>query len=156
MSKVSMTIIATFISLFVFATEPTAPGPTSSATTPDNCESSLEKIGHDAFMNAPGLTEAQKIKLGQIMKATYAETQKIKFEIATNKVDLFDAITSPLAKASDVNTLKKKLTELDKKRLALMFKSLDEVQKVIGKNAETGKFLRSLMKEKMKADEHTK
>lgn len=37
-----------------------------------------------------------------------------------------------------------------------MFKSLDEVQKVVGKNPETAKFLRSIMKEKLQVDDRKK
>lgn len=113
-------------------------------------QSNIAQIGHDAFMKAPGLTEAQKIKLSDVMKTTFSDAQKIKIEIANQKIDLFDAITNPTAKDTDVQNIKKKIADLDQKRLALMFKSLDEVQKIIGKNPETGKYLRNIMRERMR------
>jgi hypothetical protein len=118
--------------------------------------SPIEKIGHDAFMKAPGLSEAQKIKLSEIMKSAFAEAQKIKVAIANQKVDLFEAVTNPSIKNAEVNKIKKNIVTLDKKRLALMFSSLEEVQKIIGKNPETGLYLRNIMREKIQVDDHTK
>ena len=158
MRKITMLTILTFISLGAYAvetsTQPTTPSTTQPTMAAD--ASPIEKIGHDAFMKAPGLTDAQKIKLGEIMKNTFNESQKIKLEIADQKVSLFEAITNPTAKSSDVTKIKNKITDLDKKRLALMFKSLDEVQKVIGKNPETGKYLRNIMRERIQVDDHNK
>lgn len=152
MRKISMFIFAFVIPGLVLAADP-------SNAKPEICSTespSIEKIGHDAFMNAPGLTDAQKIKLSEIMKATFGEAQKIKLEIANQKVDLFEVITNPAAQDSEVTKIKRKIVELDKKRLDLMFKSLDAVQKVVGKNPETGKYLRSIMKEKMQVDDRKK
>ena len=39
--------------------------------------------------------------------------------------------------------------DLDQKRLAIMFKSLDEVQKIIGKNPAAGEYLRNIMRERL-------
>lgn len=58
MKKISVFILAFIFSGFIFAAETSTPKPeVCSAESP-----SIEKIGHDAFMNAPGLTDAQKIK----------------------------------------------------------------------------------------------
>jgi hypothetical protein len=113
----------------------------------------LASLGHDAFLNAPGLTEAQKIKLSQIMKDTYGEATKVKTEIGKAKLVLFETITSPDYRQKDVDVLKKKIVQLDKKRMDLMFASLDEVQKVIGRNPETAEYLRKIMRDHMNLGE---
>ena len=153
MKRIYVYIIAALFSTVSFAVETS--NTSASATMPAD-SSPIEKIGHDAFMKAPGLSEAQKIKLSEIMKNAFSEAQKIKVAIANQKVDLFEAITNPSVKNSQVNKIKKSIVELDKKRLALMFSSLEDVQKIIGKNPETGLYLRNIMREKIQIDDHTK
>lgn len=114
----------------------------------------LASEGHQAFLNAPNLTEAQKIKLSEVMKTTYAEAIKIKEEIGKSKLVLFKTITSPDYKQKEVDVIKKKITKLDQKRLEIMFKSLDDVQKIIGRNPETAEYLQRIMKEHMHSGEY--
>lgn len=115
----------------------------------------LAARGHEAFLKTPGLTDAQRIKLSEVMGKTYAQAEKIKMEIGKSKLVLFKTITSPDYNQKDVNILKKKISKLDKDRLELMFKSLDEVQKIIGRNPETAEYLQKIMHEQMKSLETT-
>lgn len=86
----------------------------------------------ESFSNAPGLSVEQKAKLADIYTKTYGESLAIRAEIGQSKSLLFKLIASKNYKSAEVNTLKKKITTLDEKRLSLMFKSMEEVQKIVG------------------------
>jgi outer membrane murein-binding lipoprotein Lpp len=90
----------------------------------------------EAFSNAPGLTAEQKQKLMVIYSKTYAEAMVIRTEIGQTKSLLFKLIASTSYKSTDVSKLKSKITALDKKRLALMFQALEDVQKIVGYGAD--------------------
>lgn len=92
----------------------------------------------DTFSNAPGLNAEQKQKLTAIYAKTYSEAMGLRTQIGQSKSLLFQMLASSDYKSSEVAQLKKKITALDEKRLALMFQALDEVQKVVGygKNKE--------------------
>lgn len=117
------------------------------AEKPLNKPGDIAQKGHEAFLNAPGLTEAQKIKLNEIVSKTYADAILFKTELGKTKGALFEAMVSPTASPKEVNLLKKKVIDLDKKRLDLMLTAMDEVQKVIGRNKETAEYFRKIMKE---------
>jgi len=146
MNKFYVLILALSLNVTSFAAET---GP-AACGKPGSESLDISQIGHDAFRNAPGLTEAQKLKLADLMKSTFAQAEKIKLGIANLKVDLFETLTDPSADNGKVNKIKDQIIELDKRRLALMFKSLDEVKALIGKNPETTKYLRQIMKEHSK------
>jgi hypothetical protein len=92
--------------------------------------------GEEAFLKAPGLTEAQRMKLMEIHKKAYAESMSIRDELGKAKSALFKTLVDPKASAKELSLLKKKITALDKKRLTAMFTALDEAQKVLGKTAQ--------------------
>lgn len=97
--------------------------------------STPEQIAQQAaetFSSAPGLTADQKQKLMGIYAKTYSEAMVIRTEIGQSKSLLFKLIASTHYKSAEVNTLKKKITALDEKRLSLMFKSLEDIQKIVG------------------------
>jgi len=115
----------------------------------DPMDMGIEKIGHDAFLKAPGLTNDQRQKLEEVLTRTMSEAGKIKMEIASQKVDFFSALVDGKNDNKKINQIKKKIVQLDTQRLNVMFKSLDEVQKIIGKNPEAAKYLHDLMMEHM-------
>jgi hypothetical protein len=90
----------------------------------------------ESFSSAPGLSAEQKQKLMGIYSSTYAEAMAIRSEIGKSKSLLFKLIASTKYKSGDVSQLKKKITALDQKRLALMFQALEDVQKVVGYGAD--------------------
>ncbi|GIL18160.1 MAG: hypothetical protein BroJett040_19110 [Oligoflexia bacterium] len=117
------------------------------AEKPLNKPGDIAQKGHEAFLNAPGLTEAQKIKLNEVVSKTYADAIVMKTELGKTKGALFEAMVSPVATQKEINILKKKVIDLDKKRLDLMLKSMDEAQKIIGRNKETAEYFRRIMRE---------
>ncbi len=108
---------------------------------------SIEKTAHDAFLKTPGLSEKQRGKLSEILKSTMREAGKIKMEIAAQKVDFFASITEEKLDNAKIKKIKNKIVDLDNKRLAIMLNSLEDVQKIIGKNPEAGKYIRNIMRE---------
>ena len=55
----------------------------------DPLDMGIEKIGHEAFLKAPGLTDDQRTKLQAVLVSTMKEAGKIKMDIASQKVDFF-------------------------------------------------------------------
>lgn len=140
------------VAITIFSMTSLAQQATQQTIQPDAKPTDIATIAHNAFANAPGLTEAQKIKLTEIMKDTFTQSQKLKMTMAQYKVDLFDALTNPTKTDKDVNLIKKQIVKLDKQRLDVMFKSLDQVQKIIGKNPKTGEYMKKIMYEHIKVD----
>ncbi len=98
----------------------------------------------EAFSSAPGLTEEQRQKLMAIYSHTYAESMSIRKEIGQSKSLLFKTISTADYKSSEVKSMKKRITELDQKRLALMFKALEDVQTVVGRGSDKENIYRHL------------
>ena len=86
----------------------------------------------EAFSNAEGLTPKQKQKLMEIYHHTYEEAIAIQTEIGKSKSLLFKLISSVSYDSDDVDRIRKKVVDLDQKRLALMFQALADVQTVVG------------------------
>ena len=104
------------------------------AEKPANQPGDIAARGEDAFMKAPGLTEAQRMKLMEIHSKAYAESTTIRTELGKTKSALFKTLIDPKSGNKEINILKKKIVALDKKRLDTMFKALDEAKKILGKN----------------------
>lgn len=97
-----------------------------------------------AFSNVEGLTPEQKLKLSNIYKNVYLESMKIRREIGQSKSLLFMTLAKVDYKAKDITNLKKKIVELDQRRLNLMFEALDDVQNVVGRGVEAEKIYKHL------------
>lgn len=96
---------------------------------------SPEAIAHRAgqvFSNAEGLSPEQKMKLSDIYTRVYLEALAIRTEMGQSKSLLFKLVSSKDYKSKEVDQLKKKIVELDQRRLDIMFKALDDVQKIVG------------------------
>lgn len=107
----------------------------------------VASAAHKAFMNAPGITEAQKIKLSEMLTSTFVEAAKIKMEFGKTKGALFEALVSPSSTKKEVDAFKKRLVDLDKKRLDIMIKSLEDTEKIIGKNQQTAEYFKRIFHE---------
>lgn len=90
----------------------------------------------EAFADAPGLTNEQKQKLEAIYQRTYAEALAIRTEIGQSKSLLFKTVAKADYKSNEVDRIKKRIVDLDQKRLNLMFKALADVQAVVGYGAD--------------------
>ncbi|MBY0555446.1 hypothetical protein K2P97_13015 [bacterium] len=92
-----------------------------------------------AFSNADGLTAQQKWMLSDIYSRVYTESMRIRREMGQSKSLLFMTLAKVDYKSSEIDALKKKIVELDQKRLKLMFDALDDVQRIVGKGIEAEK-----------------
>ncbi len=117
------------------------------AQPPASAKGGIAGTAHMAFKDAPGLTEAQKIKLDEVLTSTFVESAKLKMEFGKTKGALFEAVVSPTGTKKQVDSLKKRLIALDKKRLDIMLKSLDETEKIIGKNQKTAEYFQKIFSE---------
>lgn len=92
-----------------------------------------------AFSNADGLTAQQKWMLSDIYSRVYTESMRIRHEMGQSKSLLFMTLAKVDYKSSEIDAIKKKIVELDQKRLKLMFDALDDVQRIVGKGIEAEK-----------------
>ncbi len=90
--------------------------------------------GRMAILKSSALTEEQKEKFTQIMDKAQLNTMTIREEQGQLKAALFKDLASGNFNHKEVATYKSKLQTLEKRKLDLMFKSLDEVRSVLGKN----------------------
>ena len=86
----------------------------------------------EVFSSAEGLTAAQRKELMAIYLRTYKDASAIRIEIGKSKSLLFKIVSAKSYNSAEVEMIKKKVVDLDQKRLALMFKSLADVQLVVG------------------------
>jgi hypothetical protein len=91
--------------------------------------------GAKNFSETPGLSENQRLELLRINRETAEQAHAIQAQIGQTKSVLFEVLAKPQYKKSEVEYLKNKLSKLDKKRLNLMFQSLDKVEKVLGRSS---------------------
>lgn len=104
----------------------------------------IKKNAADIFMMQPGLTDAQKQKLGDIVRKVSSEGAEIRKQIADAKTDLFKVASSKAFNSKEVTEIRDKITKLDQKRLAIMYKALADVQAVVGFGPEKEELYRRL------------
>ncbi|MGE5086137.1 MAG: hypothetical protein ACM3MG_07520 [Bacillota bacterium] len=90
----------------------------------------------DTFANAPGLTTDQRQKLNKLYLKTYAEAREIRKEIGQMKSLLFREASQKKFKSGDINELTQKIVAADQRRLNIMFRSLEEMQQIVGYGAD--------------------
>lgn len=103
---------------------------------PANSPEEIRNRAASVFADAPGLTNDQKQKLETIYQRTYAEAMAIRAEIGQSKSLLFKTVSKSDYKSNEVDRLKKRIVELDQKRLNIMFKALADVQAIVGYGAD--------------------
>lgn len=86
---------------------------------------------------ASGLTEEQKTKLMALEEKAHADHVAVTEEIEKTKIVFIQTLLAPKMSQREYSVLKKKLTELDKKRLDNGFKVAAEVRKIINPAANT-------------------
>lgn len=92
--------------------------------------------GAQTFLQAPGLTDEQRRKLLEIHTRVYAENSEVQAEIGKAKSLLFKSMISEKYDAALVSNLKKKIVNLDQRRLKIMFGALEDVEKVVGRGPD--------------------
>lgn len=93
--------------------------------------------GMEAILTSKSLTEEQKKQLihlhGEMAKNTFG----IQEEISKLKGVLFETITAKPFDRAKVNSLKKKIVNLNDKKMKNMFEALDKVQAIIGEKSDS-------------------
>lgn len=104
-----------------------------SAEAPVNNPQQMLERAAVTFSEIDGISNEDKSKLSEIYTRTYLDSMSIRKQIGQSKSLLFKTLAKKDYKDSDIKALKNKIVELDQKRLAIMFKALDDVQKIVGK-----------------------
>lgn len=92
----------------------------------------IKQSAVDTFANAPGLTDVQKQKLGDVVSKVAKEGAEIRKQIGDAKTDLFKVASSKAFSSKEVTEVRDKITKLDQKRLAIMYQALADVQAIVG------------------------
>lgn len=98
------------------------------APTPE----AIAERGAQTFINAPGLSDEQKRKIMAIYIRTFNDAIAIRNEIGQAKSLLFKMAARSGFNSSEMESLKKRIVDLDQKRLKVMFKALEDVQAIVG------------------------
>ena len=109
------------------------------AQEPADRPQDIARRAAEAFSGAPGLSPEQKLRLHAIYTRVYAESMQIRRDIGQSKSLLFITIANVDYKSVDVAKLKKKIVDLDQRRLRIMFEALEDVQQIVGKGIEKEK-----------------
>lgn len=110
------------------------------ADTPEEIAMRASEI----FSKSPNLSDEQKEKIHAIYTNVYNESMTIRREIGQSKSLLYETLVKPDYKSSEINSLKKKIVALDKKRLDIMFVALKDVQKIVGRGVDKENIYRQL------------
>lgn len=95
---------------------------------------SLEKTIKEQIA-ASTLSEDQKTKLAALDAKAHAEHTAITEEIEKTKVVMVQTVLSPKMDQQEFSILRKKIVDLDKKRMENGFKTLREIRKIINPQA---------------------
>ena len=99
----------------------------------------------ESFSNAPGLNPEQKLKLQKIYTSVYNDSMRVRREMGQSKSLLFATLSKVDYQQKEITNLKKKIVALDQERLNIMFKALEDVQKIVGKGVETEKVYKKIL-----------
>ena len=100
--------------------------------------------GRKVIAESSRLTEDQKQKMLALMDRTQAEIASIKKEEGQIKASLFKYLAREELTESKISIYRSQLVKIDKKKMDLMFSSLEETQKILGKPGEDYPDLREL------------
>lgn len=102
------------------------------AEPPASTAEEIAERGAQTFINAPGLSADQRIKMLEVYNRTYNDAMAIRQDIGQSKSLLFKLAANKDVKSKEVGALKKRIVDLDQKRLKIMFKALADVQGIVG------------------------
>ena len=98
----------------------------------ETSEQTLQRAD-EVFSSSEDLTEEQKQRIMQIYERVYAQSKDVSNKLSQNKSLLFVELSKENYKASTVTKIKKNIKALDKERLKIFFKGLDEVRTIVGR-----------------------
>ncbi|MCE3010603.1 MAG: hypothetical protein LW875_08325 [Proteobacteria bacterium] len=114
------------------------------AEKPANTPEAIVERAAEVFATAPGLTEDQRAQLAAVYGNVFKESKRIRGEIGQSKSLLFKMLASKGMKSKEIIELKNKIVGLDQRRLELMFKAMEDVQKIVGIGPEKEEIYRRL------------
>lgn len=103
--------------------------------TPAASPQAIQSSVADSIESTPGLTVEQKSKLRSLSTSTRSQIGEIRNESMKVQSLLLHEVFSEKSKASEIRVLKRKMKDLENKRLAVIFKSVDEARAILGKSS---------------------
>ena len=89
--------------------------------------------GHSILLNHPDMTEEQRRKMKRVYAETMAKSQKIRMEMSKVKGVFFKQLFKSTRNDKELRILRKKLIDLNEKKMDVMFDALYEAQTILGK-----------------------
>lgn len=96
-------------------------------------DESFANRGANLFVDAKGISEAQRQELLKIHTDTYQKSSTLRDEITKTKTALFRSILDPKVSEKEIGLMKNKIVKLDRERLDVMLSAFNDVQKVVGR-----------------------
>lgn len=112
-----------------------------------NTQESTQEANRNFIMNSDKLTDDQKKMLVDLQVKTNAQMSETKNEIEKTRQVLIQTILEPKMNQREYSILKKKIVKLEKNRVEIGFKALNEARSIIAPkaNAENREFFKTYM-----------
>lgn len=88
--------------------------------------------GLEKIMESPGLTDAQKNELADVMKSVMIEDLSIQDQLVRTKSVLFETIGETPYNKPKMDILRRRLEKLNERRMSNMFLALEKTEKILG------------------------
>jgi hypothetical protein len=99
-----------------------------------NTQADLKSEASRIIQTTPGLTDEQRIKLGALRKTTRAQTDALWTQsVKLRSVLMKDLITTNYNE-NEVELIKKKIKDLEDKRLSVTFNAVEQANTILGHN----------------------
>lgn len=93
----------------------------------------IADAAEERLSRIPGLTSEQRLRIGSVQSRVMLEARRLRGELGQAKSLLFDLLATNESTDQEIEWTKNKIMSLDHERLALMFRALDEVRGILGK-----------------------
>ncbi len=101
---------------------------------PATTRSELRETAKDKIENMPNIGEAQRAKLLAIKNESESKSNELQIESIKVRSLIVSEMTSPNYDPKKVDKLKSRLRDIEKDRLALTFKAIDDSNKALGRD----------------------
>ena len=113
----------------------------------------MARAGHEILFEAPNLSPQQKQRLRDLHLKASKESEQIRKELSQNQLVLLKSLVNPKAKDEEIDVLKDRIVNLEKKRTNHFLTTLDKAKRILGrKNSDDERFYRAFLFEPLKPD----
>jgi hypothetical protein len=116
-------------------------------TPPVSGPAELNKDASNTIATAPGITDDQRAKLIAIQKTIQEKLGKLREEsLKMRELLIQEVVRTENYNDNEVNRIKSRLKDVENKRLATLFKGLDQANDVLGHKTQRKQVIDSMMR----------